>query len=133
MKINIYFLIVGILSILFSITHAWNGQSAILPLIEATGVESTIKTTIFYVWHIISVENLVFGIAFLGMAFNKDQSRVKFAAWTIMSLIAARWLVLFISTLIRDVTGIGNVLVDSIAIIIYIGLILLGIRKGNTL
>ncbi|HLV31343.1 MAG TPA: hypothetical protein VKY57_07230 [Chitinispirillaceae bacterium] len=132
MKINIYFLIVGILSILFSITHAWNGQSAILPLIEATGVESTIKTTIFYVWHIISVENLVFGIAFLGMAFSKNQSRVKFAAWTIMSLIAARWLVLFISTLLRDITGIENLMVDSIAIIIYIGLILLGIRKGNT-
>jgi len=132
MKINIYFLIVGILSILFSITHAWNGQSAILLLIEATGVESTIKTTIFYVWHIISVENLVFGIAFLGMAFSKNQSRVKFAAWTIMSLIAARWLVLFISTLLRDITGIENLMVDSIAIIIYIGLILLGIRKGNT-
>lgn len=132
MRVNIYFLIVGILSILFSITHAWNGQSAILPLIEATGIESTIKTTIFYVWHIISVENLVFGIAFLGMAFHKDQSRVKFAAWTIMSLIAARWLVLFISTFLRDISGIGNVLVDSIAIIIYIGLIILGIRKENT-
>jgi len=77
MKVNIYFLIVGILSILFSVTHALNGHATVLSLIDASNFETNIKTIIFYVWHIITVENLIFGIAFLIIAFYKDSSKVN--------------------------------------------------------
>lgn len=131
MKVNIYYLIVGVLSILFSFTHAWNGQSAVLPLIDAANFEVTTKITIFYVWHIISIENLIFGIVFLVMAFYKDPTKVEFAAWTIAIIILARWLIIFGSTLLKDINGLPNTLIDSIAIIIFVSLIILGIRKKD--
>lgn len=131
MKANIYFLIVGILSVLFCFTHAWNGAATVLPLIDAANFETTTKTTFFYVWHIISIENLVFGIAFIVMAYYKDAAKLKFTAWLIAVIIIARWLVIFGSTLLKDINDIMNTLTDSAAIIIFVGLILLGIRKLN--
>lgn len=133
MKVNIYYLIVGILSILFCFTHAWKGQASILPLIDAANFEMTIKTTIFYVWHIISIENLIFGIAFLIMAFYTDPAKVKFAAWTIAIIIIARWLVIFGGTLLKDINDVPNTLIDSIAIFIFVGLIILGTRKKDNI
>jgi hypothetical protein len=112
MKVNIYFLIVGVLSILFSFTHALNGHTTVLSLIDVTNFETAMKTTIFYVWHVITVENLIFGIAFLVMAFYKDPAKVKFAAWMIAIIILARWGVIFGSTLLKDIGGIKNTVTD---------------------
>ncbi|MCU7502980.1 MAG: hypothetical protein HF314_07895 [Ignavibacteria bacterium] len=131
MKVNVYFLIVGILSILFSISHALNGHTAVFPITEAANFGVSTKTTIFYVWHIITIENLIFGIAFLIMAFHKDSANVKFAAWIIAIIILARWVIILGSTLLKDINGINNVLTDSAAIIIFVGLIILGIRRND--
>lgn len=131
MKVNVYFLIVGILSILFCFTHAWNGFTAVLPLIDGANFEIITKTTFFYVWHIISIENLVFGVAFIIMAFYKDAAKVKFTAWIIAIIIIARWGVILGSTLFKDINDIWNTLTDSIAIVVFVGLTLSGIRKIN--
>lgn len=131
MKINIYFLIVGILSILSCFSHAWNGQTVILPQIDSANLEIITKTTFFYVWHIITVENFVFGIAFIVMAFYKDSTKVKFAAWIIAFIMLARWIIIFTGTLLKNINGIKNILIDSIAIIIFIGLIISGIKKKD--
>ena len=130
MKINIYFLIVGIFSILFSFTHAWNGHTAVLPIIDSANFGNTIKTTMFYVWHIVTIENFIFGFAFLIMAFFKDQSKVKFSAWIIATIILARWGIILGSTLLRDPGGLKNVMIDSIAIFLFVGLIIMGIYNA---
>lgn len=39
MKIrNYYFLIAGVLAMLFAFTHAWNGQSTVLPILDMNDV-----------------------------------------------------------------------------------------------
>jgi hypothetical protein len=86
------------------------------------------RTIFFYVWTIISIENLIFGVAFLFMAFYKDMSKVRFAAWMIGIIMIARWLVIFCSTLLKNPNGIKGILIDSIVIIIYTALIVLGTR-----
>ena len=126
---NYYYLIVGILSILFSFSHAWNGQSSFLPITNASDIDLVSKTTIFYILHIITAENLIFGVAFLVMSFYKDLSKVKFTAGMIALIIVARWVVISGSTLFQNKNGIADILTDSIAIIIFVGLIILGIRK----
>lgn len=131
MKTNIYFFVVGILSILFCFTHAFNGQSGFLPMIDGANLEVTTKIAAFYIWHIISIENLVFGIAFLIMAFHKDSKQVRFAAWMVAAVIVARWLVILGSTVMKDAGSVTGTLVDSVAIVIYVGLIVLGIRKKD--
>ena len=123
---NYYYLIVGILAILFSYTHAWNGQTAVLPILNADTIDVNTRTTFFYVWHIISIENLIFGIAFLIMAFYKNLSKVRFAAWMIGTIMIARWMVILGSTLLKDTNGLKGILVDAVVIIVYTGLILLG-------
>ena len=126
---NYYYLIVGILSILFSFSHAWNGQSSFLPITNASDINLVSKTTIFYIWHIITAENLIFGVAFLVMSVYKDLSKVKFTAWMIALMIIARWVVIFGSTLFKNKNGVTDTLTESIVILIFVGLIILGIRK----
>lgn len=128
---NYYYLIVGILSILFSFTHALNGQTAVLPIINASNIDLATKTTSFYVWHILTVENFIFGVSFLVMAFYKDLSKVKFTAWFIAVIMVARWGVIFGSTLFKNINGLTDTLIDLIVIIIYVGLIILGTRKKD--
>jgi len=128
---NYYYLIVGILSILFSFTHAWNGQTTVLPIINASSIDLATQTASFYVWHIITVENFIFGVSFLVMAFYKDLSKVKFTAWFIIVILLSRWGVIFGSTLFKNINGLTNTLTDLIVIIIYIGLIILGTRQKD--
>ena len=125
---NYYFLIVGILSILFSLTHAWNGQETVLPVINISSIDQATKTTIFYIWHILTAENFIFGVSFLVMAFYKDLSKVKFAAWMIAAIMIARWGVVFGSSLFEGMS-LTDTLTDLIVIILYVGLIILGTRK----
>ena len=80
---NYYYLVAGILSILFSFTHAWNGQTSVLPVINTSNIDLATKTTVFYVWHIMTAEIFGFGVSFLVMSFYKDLSKVKFTAWSI--------------------------------------------------
>lgn len=131
MIVNIYYLIVGMLSILFSFTHAINGHQTILKLIDSSNMDITSKLTIFYVWHIITIENFIFGIAFIAMAFYKNKLKIKFIAWLIAVIIIARWGVVFVSTLLNNSTDIIGTLIDSIAIIIFVTLIILGTIKKD--
>lgn len=62
------------------------------------------------------------------MAFYKDLSKVKFTAWSSAVMIIARWGVVFGSTLFENINGFTDTLSDLIAIIIYVGLIILGTR-----
>jgi hypothetical protein len=125
---NYYYLIVGVLAILFAFTHAWNGQTAVLPLLNVDTIDVNTRTIFFYVWHIITIENLIFGVAFLFMAFHKDLSKVSFAAWIIAILMIVRLIVIFGGTLLYNASELKNIAVDSIAIVIYVSLIILGIR-----
>ena len=131
MLVNVYYLIVGVLSILFALTHALNGNNTILELIHTSNMDITSKTTIFFVWHIITIENIIFGITFLFMAFYKKQSKLKFTAWLIAVIIFARWGVIFGSTLLKNINSITGTLTDSLAIIVYVALIILGSFKKD--
>ncbi len=131
---NYYYLVAGILAILFSISHAWNGQTTVLPSINVDTVTSDTKTMFFYVWHIITAENLLFGVAFLFMSVHKDLSKVRFAAWMIAGIMVVRWLIIFGSTLFKNINELNGIITDTIAIIIYVGLIIFGTRvKEKTL
>ena len=126
---NKYFLMVGILTILFSVSHALNGQTTVLPVINESNVDQATKTTIFYVWHIITAENLVFGVAFIFMAFIPDFSKVRFTAVLLTFVMVARWVVIFGSEAYKNPNGLLDNLMDLVVILLYVGLIVLGILK----
>lgn len=126
---NLYYLIAGILAILFAVTHAWNGQSTVLPMLDVSVITVDTRIVFNYVWHIITAENLVFGIVFIFMSFQNDSSKTRIAAWTILSLLIVRLMVILGITAFQDVLALADTLIDSIAIVIYVTLIILGIRK----
>ena len=130
---NYYYFIVGILTILFSVTHALNGHATVLPVIDASSIEQSTKTTVFYVWHIISVENLVYGIAFILMSLVRDFSKVRFTAVLVAVIMVARWVVIFGSVAYKQPNSLMDNLVDLIVIILYVALIILGTRKKEKL
>ncbi|MEH7346718.1 hypothetical protein V7122_22990 [Bacillus sp. JJ1532] len=123
---NFYYLIVGVLAILFAVTHAWNGQSAVLPKLDIRAMSMDTRTVFTYVWHIITAENLVFGIAFIFMSFQSDRSKVRFAAWMIAAILIVRLIVILGVTALLDVSSLTDTIIDSIAIVIYVALIILG-------
>jgi uncharacterized membrane protein len=128
---NFYFLIAGILAILFAFTHAWNGQSAVLQSLHVSAIAIDTRTVFMYVWHIITAENLVFGIVFMFMSFQSEQMKIRFAAWTIVSLLIVRLMVILGITALQDVSALADTFIDSIAIVIYVTFIILGIRRKS--
>lgn len=126
---NYYYLIVGILYILSSFSLVWKEQTSFLPTTNASDFDLASKTTIFYVWHIITVENLIFGVAFIVMSTYKDVEKVKFTAWMIAVIMVARWAVILGSTLFRNKKGVTDTFTESIVILVFVALIILGTRK----
>ncbi|MFD0620228.1 hypothetical protein ACFQZR_22415 [Paenibacillus sp. GCM10027629] len=125
---NYYYLIAGVLAVLFAFTHAWNGQSAVLPTLDISPISVDTQTVFTYVWHIITAENLVFGIAFFFMSFQSERSKIRFAAWMIAAILIVRLMVILGVTAVVDISGLMNSFIDSIAIVIYVALIILGTR-----
>ncbi|ANE45853.1 hypothetical protein SY83_05520 [Paenibacillus swuensis] len=133
---NIYYFIAGILALLFAVTHAWNGQSAVLPSLQNHGIMMDTRIVFIYVWHIITAENLVFGIMFIMMSLQSMQSNIRFAAWIFVWLLMVRLLTVVGITAYYDISALTGTLIDSIAIVIYVILIIFGIytkRKSSGL
>lgn len=128
-KVNYYYLVAGFLAILFSITHELNGQQISIPSLHAGKLDVNAVTTFKYIWHIITAENFVFGIAFIIMAFYKEMKNVRFSAWLICAILMIRLFVIVSTTLSMIGWQLTNLVVDIIAIMIYVMIILLGTRK----
>ena len=126
---NYYFLIVGILSVLFSVSHGWFGETTLLPLIESSNLDLSTRTAVFYTWHMSTAENFIFGIVFFIMAFYKDVTKLKFTVWLIVSIVVIRYAVFFVSTWIKNKSGINEAIPELVILIIYVVLILMGISR----
>ena len=123
---NIYYLIAGFLAVLFAFTHGYNGQSTVLLKPEVQAMSMDTQTVFAYVWHIITAENLIFGLAFFFMSFQSEQSRVQFAAWVIVAFLIVRLMVILGVTALLNASALTDTFIDSIAIVIYVALIILG-------
>jgi len=125
---NYFYLIVGVLCILFAVTHTVNGVTTTLEALDNSVVGDNVKVAFTYVWHIIGIENLVFGIALIIMAFQKSLSKVRFVAWLIITILALRWIVILSFTLMNTSTEIMQIIPDTVAIFVVITLMVLGSR-----
>lgn len=125
---NYYYLIVGILCLLFAYTHASNGESSLLLDLREYALAMDTMTVIHYVWHIITIENLVFGVGLIMMSFYLRQEKVQWVAWLIAALMVARGVVIFLFTMIDNREALSRIIVDGIAIVLVVILLILGSR-----
>ena len=124
---NYYYLAVGLLCLLFAVSHTWNGLENVLPIMGGSFLGDGIQTDFSYLWHMIGAENFIFGIALAIMAFQRDTEKVRFTAWVIAAIIFARWIALTFTTVAIG----GNItilLVDTVAMVTLIVLLVLGTR-----
>jgi len=125
---NYFYLAVGVLCILFAVTHTVNGVTTTLNVLDNSVIDDNIKVAFTYVWHIIGIENLVFGVALLIMAFQKSLSKVRFAAWLIVAILALRWIVISSFTLMNNSGEIMQIIPDTVAIFVVTVLLVLGTK-----
>lgn len=125
---NYFYLVVGLLCLLFAVTHTLNGLTTTLPVINNAAIDGSTKVAFTYVWHIIGIENLVFGIALMIMSVVKNRSEVKFAAWLIIVILFMRWTVIAYFTLMNGHDSITSLIPDTIAIFVVCILLFLGTR-----
>lgn len=125
---NYFYLVAGVLCILFAVTHTINGITTILQELDKFVVGEDVKVVFTYVWHIIGIENLVFGIALLIMAFLKVLTKVRFAAWLIITILALRWIIISTFTLMKTNAEIMQILPDTVAIFAVVTLLVAGTR-----
>lgn len=123
---NYYYLIVGLLCILFAVTHTWNGLETTLPILNNSDIGNEAKTTFTYIWHIIGVENLIFGIVLIIMAFQRNREIVKFSAWIIIAVLLLRWITITAVSAIDNQIDLVTMLPDTVAILIVVILLALG-------
>lgn len=126
--INYYYIIAGLLAILFSVTHEINGHNNAIPAQFSGALDIHTVTTFKYIWHIITAENLIFGITFIAMAFYKERKGMRFIAWLICVILVARLLVITVTTIAISGCQINDIMIDIIAIVAYVAIILLGTR-----
>ena len=105
-----------------------NGIATTLPTLNNVEIESNAKVAFVYVWHIIGIEDLVFGIALIIMAFRKNLLKVKFSAWLLIAVLAMRWIVITYFTVLNNVANLKQLIPDTIAIFVVISLLLLGTK-----
>lgn len=128
---NYYYLVAGIIFLVSAVTHALNGKLTLLAEMGTTSLEVSSQTIIRYVWHIITAENLIFGVALLLMAFAKDQVKIRFTVWLIATVLLTRWLVILLFTLAYDPSVFIGSLIDGVVIILLVVVLLLGNKAGR--
>jgi len=125
---NHFYFIVGILCILFAGTQTWNGLQIMLPVLHVSNIDSSTITVFTYQWYIIIAENIVFGIALVIMAFQKNMAKIKIAAWVIVACLLVRGVATVLITVLLGVDNVTNLLTSTIAIFALAILLLLGMR-----
>ncbi len=131
-KRNYYYLVVGLLFVVFSVTHELNGRATVFPSVGATSLDGATKTAIFYVWHILTAENFIIGVALLAMATRIELSRSRLTAQLIAAILTVRWGVIVATTFAHNAKGLVDLWSDSLAILVCVGLIMLGTRSKGT-
>lgn len=129
---NIYFLIAGLFFWLFALGHAAFGAEHVLGFSMASALDISVKTAIFYSWHTPTVENVIFGVFFMFMAFVNDQRRMTVAAELIFVVTVGRLLVYLGSNFYLNPQGVASVVPTIVIMIFIFGLLLMGIRKSRT-
>jgi len=128
----VVYLIVGLLCLLFAITHTLNGMTTTLTILDNAEIDNNTKVAFTYVWHIIGIDNFIFGIALLFMTFCKNMSRVKFVAWLIIAILAMRWVIITYFTISNNNGNFKQLIPDTVAIFVIIILLFLGIKIRDT-
>lgn len=128
---NIYYFIAGLFAFLFAITHIWNGHTTMLSSSEFLNLSLDTRTVFTYIWHMITAENIIFGMAFIFMSFQVHKPVYTVISNSIVLILIVRLTIILSVTLLYDSTAFMDTLIDSVAIVFYVALIIVGTLKAK--
>jgi hypothetical protein len=124
---NCFYLIAGLLLCILAVTHTLFGLQTALPILHGSDFENSIKTIFTFQLHMIGVQDLVYGITAIIMAFQKSMVKVRFTAWVIIIIMFVRWVIMALTTIVYH-DSLTDLLTSSIAFLVLIILLFLGNR-----
>lgn len=127
---NVFYLIAGLLLVVLAVTHTLFGLETALPILHGSDIDIGTITVFTFQLHMIGAQDLLYGIAALIMAFQKDMTKVKFVALLLTTILIARWGIMALVTVVYGNIG-TDLLTSSIAFLVVIMLLLLGVRKKD--
>ena len=127
---NVFYLIAGLLLVILAVTHTMFGLETALPILHGSDIDISTITVFTFQLHMIGAQDLLYGIAALVMAFQKDMTKVKFVALLLTAILIARWGIMALVTVVYGNIG-TDLLTSSIAFLVVIILLLLGVRKKD--
>jgi len=127
---NVFYLIAGLLLVVLAVTHTLFGLETALPILHGSDIDIGTITVFTFQLHMIGAQDLLYGIAALIMAFQKDMTKVKFVALLLTTILIARWGIMALVTVVYGNIG-TDLLTSSIAFLVVIILLLLGVRKKD--
>jgi len=125
---NYFYFIVGLLLILFADTQTLNGLQTVLPVLHGSNIDNSTITVFTYQWHIISMEQVVFGIALIIMAFQNNMTKGRITAWIVIAIMSVRGIIITLVTALFGISNIVNLLTSTIGIFTLVVLLLLGTK-----
>ena len=131
--INQYFLIAGVFFGFSALGHGIFGHQNVLNFVFTSDLEASVITAIFYAWHIPTGENLIFSLAFLYMAFVRDQRKVLIAAIMIFAINVYRLCIFLLSTLLFNKNEMLTTIPTVIIMIAVYTLLYFAIKKAKTI
>jgi len=126
---NYFYLIAGVLFIILAVTHTIFGLQTALPDLHVSGISADIVTVFTFQLHMIGVQDLIYGLAAIFMAFQKSATQTRLTAWVIMLIMMARWIIMAVVTFMYNSDNLGDLLTSSIAFLVLLVLLFLGQRR----
>ena len=123
---NVFYLIAGLLLVVLAVTHTLFGLETALPILHGSDIDISTTTIFTFQLYMIGAQDLLYGIAAIIMAFQKDMTKVKFVVWLLIAIFIVRWAIMALVTVVYGNIGM-DLLTSSIAFLIVIILLLLGV------
>ncbi len=124
---NYFFLLAGLIAVLFSIGHGFFIQKHVMGEVSATGMQRATKRSIFAFLHYPTSMLFLSSIALIIASTFSVISTAHPLAWFIAAINAGNLLVAISATLAKDREALMSVVLPSIAMIVWIGIIVAGI------
>jgi hypothetical protein len=128
-----YFLLSGLMSLMFTVGHVLWGQEFVIGQLPARNIDQSLVALVAMGWNLNATTTLLSGIALVMIARRPDTPGVLPLVWFIVAINVARYVMLLGTVLASPSYDLIALVYQSVGLFMYVGCMLLGIRQASTL
>jgi hypothetical protein len=128
-----YFLLTGLLSLMFTVGHVLWGQEFVIGQLQAQNIDQSLIAMVAMGWNLNATTTLLSGIALIMIGRRSDTPGLLSLVWFIVAINVARYLMLLGTVLASPSYDLTALVYQSVGLFMYVGCMLLGIWQASTL